>query len=97
MIRCSLESSAFGAACRPGPNVCLIVCGCACSTGTSAASMIGRTILITAVVHSRPSASGNEAVLPALAKPREQKWVMASSGISSRSSRQRSSASTTSV
>jgi hypothetical protein len=29
--------------------VCLSACGCACSTGTSAASMIGRTILITGV------------------------------------------------
>ena len=26
--------------------MCLTVCGCACSTGTSAASMIARTILI---------------------------------------------------
>jgi hypothetical protein len=38
--------------------VCLIECGCACSTGTSAAGMIGRTILITAVIDGCPCASG---------------------------------------
>ena len=37
--------------------------------------MIGRTILITAVIDGCPSASGNEAVAPAPAKPGEQKWV----------------------
>jgi hypothetical protein len=38
--------------------------------------MIGQTILITAVIDSCPSASGNEAVAPAPAKPREQKRVV---------------------
>ena len=80
MIRCSLESSAFGAAKWSRPNVRLSACGCACSTGTSAASMIGPTILITAVIDSCPAASGNEAVAPAPAKPREQKWIVGQLG-----------------
>ena len=42
--------------------------------------MIGRTILITAVPDSCPSASGNEAVAPAPAKPREPKWVVGQLG-----------------
>jgi len=49
-------------------------------TGMSAASMIGQTILITAVIDSCPSASGNEAVALAPAKPREQKWVVGQLG-----------------
>jgi hypothetical protein len=42
--------------------------------------MIGRTILIIAVVDSCPSASENEAVAPATAKPREQKWIVGQLG-----------------
>ena len=65
-------------------------------TGMSAASMIGPTILITAVIDSCPSASGNEAVAPAPAMRGNRNGLSASSGTSSHSSRQRSSASTTS-
>lgn len=50
------------------PKVCRSVCGWACSAGTPAASMIGRTIRITAVVDSRPPALGNE--------PRKQRGVV---------------------
>jgi hypothetical protein len=42
--------------------------------------MIGQTILITAVIDSCPSAARNEAVAPAPAKPREQKWVVGQLG-----------------
>ena len=49
-------------------------------TGMSAASVISPTILITALVDSFPSASGNEAVAPAPAKPREQKWIVGQLG-----------------
>ena len=42
--------------------------------------MIGPTILITAVIVSCPSASENQALAPAPAKPRKQKWVVGQLG-----------------
>lgn len=58
MIFCRRESSAPGAAMYSRPKVCRSVWGCAWVSGMPAASMIGRTILITAVVDSCPPASG---------------------------------------
>ena len=58
----------------------LSACGCGGSTGPSATSRIGPTILITAVIDACPTAPGNEAVAPALGKPRAEKWVVGQPG-----------------